>query len=83
VANNASAFKDVKSSLGVMQSSYDYWVTRRHTRIIPIFDRVYLPNGMWSTLTTTADGLISGQITAPQAVSQISTSFVSLYRKKA
>ena len=83
VTNNASAFKDVKPTLGVMEDSYDYWVTQKHTQVIPIFDRVYLPNGMWSTLTTTADGLISGQIDPAQAVSQISTSFVSLYRKKA
>lgn len=83
VTNNASAFTDVKPKLGVMEESYDYWVTDKHTQAIPIFDRVYLPNGMWSTLTTTADGLISRQINPAEAVDQISTSFTSLYRKRA
>lgn len=83
VANNASVFKDVGSSLGVVEGSYKYWVTQKQTRIIPIFDRVYLPNGMWNTLTTTADGLISRQIGPREAVNQISTMFVSLYRQKA
>lgn len=34
--------------------------TDKKTTTVPVFDRVYLPNGMWNTLTTT-DGLITGQ----------------------
>lgn len=81
VVNNASAFTDVEPSLGVVTDSYNYWVTEKQTRTIPIFDRVYLPNGMWNTMTTTADGLITGQTDPEGATEQMETSFISLYRK--
>ena len=28
--------------------------------LVPYFDRVYLPNGMWNTMVTTTDSVITG-----------------------
>lgn len=82
VANNAPALTTVKPEMGVVQSSYDKWVTEKNTGTTLIFDRVYLPNGMWNTLITTTDSIINGQVDSAGAAQQMETSFISLYRRK-
>lgn len=82
VANNAPALTTIEPEMGVVQPSYDEWVTERHTATTLIFDRVYLPNGMWNTLITTTDSIINGQVDAQGAAQQMETSFISLYRRK-
>lgn len=77
--SNAPVFDDVEMNIGQLSDSYDYWVTEQETVTVPVFDRVYLPNGMWSTLTTTTDGLITGQSSPKDAAKQMKTSFDSLY----
>ena len=82
VANNAPALTTIKPEMGVVQSSYDKWVTEENTGTTLIFDRVYLPNGMWNTLITTTDSIINGQVSSEDAAQQMETSFISLYRRK-
>lgn len=77
--SNPPAFDDVEMNIGQLSTSYDYWVTEQQTRTVPVFDRVYLPNGMWDTLTSTTDALITGQDTPDEAAQQMKTSFDSLY----
>ncbi len=46
---------------------------------MPYFDRVHLPNGMWNTLVTTTDSVITGQSDVTKAVSQVEQDFTSLH----
>lgn len=80
--SNPSVFKDVPMNIGQLKDSYDHWVTDQKTNTVPVFDRVYLPNGMWSTLTTTTDGLITGQSEPKSAAKQMKASFDGLYGQK-
>lgn len=76
---NAAGLTDADADLGVMQSSYDTYVTAAQTPLVPYFDRVYLPGGMWDTMVTTTDSMITGQGTPDQAASQMATSFDTLF----
>ncbi len=70
---------DATSELGVLQSSYDEFVAPGDVPLLPYFDRVYLPNGMWDTMVSTTDGIITGQSDVPTAVEQMTASFDGLY----
>jgi raffinose/stachyose/melibiose transport system substrate-binding protein len=76
---SAPGLTDATSDLGPVQSSYDTWVTEAQTPHVPYFDRVYLPNGMWNTLVTTTDSVITGQADVASAVGQVEQDFTSLY----
>lgn len=76
---SAPGLTDATSDLGPLQASYDTWVTDAQTQLVPYFDRVYLPNGMWNTLVTTTDSVITGQADVDAAVSQVEQDFSSLY----
>lgn len=65
--------------LGPLQESYDAFVTQTKTPVVPYFDRVYLPNGMWSTMVTTTDAVITGQAKAESATAEMQTTFDSLF----
>lgn len=67
---------------GTLVDSYNYWVTDQKTELLPYFDRVYLPNGMWNTLVTTTDSVITGQSNVSDATGQVATDFKSLYGQK-
>lgn len=71
-----------KTDLGKLQTSYDTWVVEAGTSLVPYFDRVYLPNGLWNTLVTSTDSVITGQGTAESATSQVEKDFTSLYGQK-
>lgn len=72
------AIEGVEANLGVMSDSYDTWITEKNTKTVPVFDRVYLPNGIWSTMCTTTDGLVTGQMDPNAATEQMKTQFESL-----
>lgn len=76
---NASGLTDATSELGIMQASYDTYVTEAQTPLVPYFDRVYLPGGMWNTMVTTTDSMITGQSTPEDAAAQMATSFETLF----
>ncbi|WEV67484.1 ABC transporter substrate-binding protein [Bifidobacterium sp. ESL0769] len=82
VSMNDSALKNVPAALGQFQDTYDYWVNEKKTSKVPFFDRKYLPNGMYITLSKSTDGLITGQLTPESAAEQVKTSFNSLYGQK-
>lgn len=66
------------SDLGVLTSSYDAFVEPGDLPLKPYFDRVYLPNGIWDTMVTTTDGVITGQMSPADAVAQMKSSYDSL-----
>ncbi|MDQ1598299.1 MAG: raffinose/stachyose/melibiose transport system substrate-binding protein [Microbacteriaceae bacterium] len=59
-AGSIPGLTNVKPDLGVLQSSYDSVVKPGKVPLVPYFDRVYLPNGMWNTMVTTADAVVTG-----------------------
>ena len=71
-----------KTDLGKLQTSYDAWVVKAGTSLVPYYDRVYLPNGLWNTLVTSTDSVITGQGTPESATSQVEKDFTSLYGQK-
>lgn len=77
---NAPGLDGIEPSLGAVADSYQRWVVEGQTQTVPFFDRVYLPNGMWSTMVNTSDGLITGQLSVEEAATQMKTSFDSLYQ---
>ncbi|GAA3936124.1 ABC transporter substrate-binding protein [Microbacterium soli] len=66
------------SDLGVLTASYDQFVAPATLPLKPYFDRVYLPGGIWDTMVTTTDGVITGQMTPADAVAQMKSSYDSL-----
>lgn len=70
-----SGLVDSKSDLGALQASYDKWVKPAQVPTTPVFDRVYLPNGIWGTLVTTSDAVVTGTQTTAQATSQMAGDF--------
>lgn len=81
VSMNNSALAGVKSALGQFQTSYDYWMKDKKTATVPFFDRKYLP-GMYSTMSKSTDGIITGQLTPRDAADQAKTAFENLKTKK-
>ncbi|MEO6529361.1 MAG: extracellular solute-binding protein [Specibacter sp.] len=70
------------SDLGALQESYDTFASNSSVPLQPYFDRVYLPNGMWNTMVSTADSVASGQAAVPAAVAQMKGDFTSLFGQK-
>ena len=70
---------DATSDLGPLSESYEQFVAAGEYRLEPYFDRVYLPNGMWDTMVTTTDSIITGQSDVDAAVEQVEAQFTTLY----
>lgn len=70
---------DVPADLGVLTSSYDLFVTDGQAPVVPHFDRVYLPNGAWSTLGTVTDSVITGQAGVGDATAQMRDAYERLH----
>ena len=68
-----------ESDLGPLQDSYDAFVAPGDVPLEPYFDRVYLPNGMWDTMVSTTDSVITGQSDVAGALNQMTTQFQALY----
>lgn len=78
-SGGAPGLTDAASDLGPLQPSYDTWVVEQATPLVPYFDRVWLPNGLWNTLVTTTDSVLTGQATPEAATAQVGTDFAGLY----
>lgn len=76
---NAAGLTTATSQLGIMQPSYDTYVTDEAVTVVPFFDRIYLPNGIWNTMVTTTDAMINRQSSPAEAAGQMKTSFDSLF----
>lgn len=74
-----SGLTNVEVDLGTIQSSYDKWVKPGELPTKPFFDRVYLPSGMWSTMVSSTDAVISRQSTPADATKQMSDQFATLF----
>ncbi|MFZ7087425.1 ABC transporter substrate-binding protein [Curtobacterium sp. RRHDQ10] len=72
---------NVKADLGSLAPSYERWVTPGNVPLRPYFDRVYLPNGMWNTVVTTADSVVAGQSSPAASTSKVADDFSTLYKK--
>ncbi|SDD92524.1 ABC transporter substrate-binding protein [Auraticoccus monumenti] len=70
---------DAEPRLGELESSFEQYVIPNELPLAPYFDRVYLPNGMWETVVSTADGVIAGQSSPADAAAQVATDFDTLY----
>ncbi|REJ04087.1 extracellular solute-binding protein [Microbacterium bovistercoris] len=71
---------DATSDLGVLTESYETFVKPGDYPLMPYFDRVYLPNGIWDTMVTTTDGVITGQMSPEDATKQMKSSYDSLQK---
>lgn len=77
-----SGLTNVTPNLGVLQSSYDKWVKPGNLPTKPFLDRVYLPNGIYQTMISSADSVITKQATPEQATAQMAEQFKTLYGQK-
>jgi raffinose/stachyose/melibiose transport system substrate-binding protein len=77
-AGNLPGLTNATADLGALQESFDRYVVSGEHPLMPYFDRVYLPNGMWNTMVTTTDSVITGQADVEKAVSQLASDFKSL-----
>ncbi|MGF7049831.1 raffinose/stachyose/melibiose transport system substrate-binding protein [Paenibacillus sp. DS2015] len=73
---NTPAFSDYSIDFGMLTP---YFERTKDIEIQPYFDRVYLPNGMWSTLQTVGSGLVSGGSIEGAAVKLMNDDFDRLF----
>ncbi|MDQ1577267.1 MAG: raffinose/stachyose/melibiose transport system substrate-binding protein [Microbacteriaceae bacterium] len=78
-AGSAPGLTNAKAELGVLQSSYDTFVLKEKSPLVPYFDRVYLPNGSWDTMVTSTDAVVTNQSTSAAATQQVASTFQTLY----
>ena len=76
---NPAGLTGVDVDLGDLSDSYEQFFTPGDVRMVPYFDRAYLPNGMWNTLITTTSGMVTGQSSVDDAVSQVEADYGTLY----
>ena len=69
------AIQNVSSDLGSVAEDY---ATYADTAIYPFFDRVYLPNGMWSTMKTIGSALIGEEMTVEESVQTMQADYETL-----
>lgn len=68
-----SGLTGAKSDLGSLQATYD---KMSNVRVVPMFDREYLPSGMWDDMSVTGAKLLSGRSSAvDDAVRQMDQSY--------
>lgn len=70
-----SAIRDVNPDLGNVADDYAAYAD---VEIYPFFDRVYLPNGMWSTMKTIGSALIGEEMTVEESVKTMETDYQTL-----
>lgn len=82
VLNSKPGLADATSDLGPLTPSFDQFTKDGTYPLWPYFDRVYLPNGMWDTMVSTTDSVITGQSNAKDATKKMAASFQSLFGQK-
>ena len=70
-----SAIKDVNPDLGAVGEAFKEYAD---VAIYPIFDRVYLPNGMWSTLKTVGSAIIGVEMTVEESIMVMEADYETL-----
>jgi raffinose/stachyose/melibiose transport system substrate-binding protein len=80
-AGSAPGLTYATADLGGLQSSFDTYVGAVPT--VPYFDRVYMPNGAWDSIVSTAEGVLTNQMAVPDAMAKIESDFDSLFAQQA
>lgn len=76
---NPSGLTDVEVNLDPLTPSFDQFFTPGKVRVVPYFDRAWLPNGMWDTLITTTSSIITGQGSVQENVDKAKADFNTLF----
>lgn len=78
---NPPGLVNATTDLGKLNAPYEQYVKSGSITLKPFFDRVYLPNGMWSTVVSTADAVVAGQSSPAQGTDKMSGDFATLYKQ--
>lgn len=70
-----SAIQNVNPDLGTVAEDYAKYAD---AAIYPFFDRIYLPNGMWSTMKTIGSALIGNEMTVDESVKAMQSDYETL-----
>lgn len=73
-----TGFSDVHPNLPVFNEFMKYG----NLRTMPIFDREWLPSGMWATMRTTGAGITSGEMSVEDACKAMEENYKSLLSQK-
>ena len=71
-----AGIEGVDVDLGQLTQWYNQY---KDTRVLPYFDRVYLPNGMFDSLDKGAQDLLSGGVTPQQYVDNLKAEYTRLH----
>jgi raffinose/stachyose/melibiose transport system substrate-binding protein len=74
-----AGLKNVKYDLGGLTADFTKYSS---LRTIPVFDREYLPNGMWSTLKIIGPALLTGDMTVEESSRMMSDDYKKLRSQK-
>jgi raffinose/stachyose/melibiose transport system substrate-binding protein len=74
-----ASLKNVKYDLGTLTADFTKYGS---LRTIPVFDREFLPNGMWSTLKIIGPALLTGDMTVEQSSQMMSDDYKKLRSQK-
>lgn len=77
-ANIRSAFTDVNVDLGEMTPYYE---ASKNARIVPYFDRAFLPSGMWDAISKYGQMLFTGSYSVDQFAKDMNDSYTRLLDK--
>lgn len=72
---------NAEADLGKLNEAYEQYGASGTGALEPFFDRVYLPNGMWDTVVTTADGVLAGISTPKEGAATVASDFDTLFKQ--
>lgn len=78
---NPPGLTDAEPDLGALNEPFEQFVASGAVPLEPFFDRVYLPNGMWDSVVTTADGVLAAQSTPEEGAATMASAFETLYKQ--
>lgn len=73
-----SAFTDVTADLGAMSP---YYAAAKDVKIVPYFDRAFLPNGMWDSIPKYGQMLFTNGYSVDTYVNDMKTDYLRLLKK--
>lgn len=75
---NQDTIKNLEVKYGMVARSFNAFPD---VKIVPYFDRFYLPSGMWSTLQIVGNGVLSKDITVKEASEIMKKDYIRLRKK--
>ena len=58
-----------------------YYAKYANTKTYPVFDRAYLPSGMWDTLCTVGAGVMAGSMSIDEGVNKTVAEYTRLFKQ--